>query len=92
MYIKVSFMYPWLPEGPLMTQWAPAVIRGPLVSWAPSRQGGPRVTWGPLREQVASWAKSWVRAWLEGCVKTPPRQHGAGYWWRGLGSEEDEST
>ena len=25
-----------------MTQLAPAVIRGPLVSWAPSRQGGPR--------------------------------------------------
>ena len=46
-------MYPWLPEGPLMTQWAPAVIRGPLVSWAPSRQGGPRVTWWPLLEQVA---------------------------------------
>ena len=46
-------MYPWLPEGPLITQWAPAVIRGPLVSWAPSRQGGPRVTWEPLREQVA---------------------------------------
>ena len=34
-------MYPWLPKGPLMTQWAPAVIRGPLVSRAPSRQGGP---------------------------------------------------
>ena len=56
-------MYPWLPEGPLMTQWASAVIRRPLVSWAPSRQGGPRVTCGPLREHVApSWAKSWVRA------------------------------
>ena len=52
-YIKVSFMYPWLPEGPLMTQWAPAVIRGPLFSWAPGRQGGPRVTRGALREQVA---------------------------------------
>ena len=46
-----------------MTQWAPAVIRGPLVSWAPSRQGGSWVTWAPLREQVApSWANSWVRA------------------------------
>ena len=39
---------PWLPEGTLMTQWAPAVIRGPLVSWAPSRQGGPfECRWPP---------------------------------------------
>ena len=50
-----------------MTQWAHAVIRGPLVAGGPGRigapdrlgplvakaQGGPRVTWGPFREQVA---------------------------------------
>ena len=24
-----------------MTQWAPAVLRGPLVSWAPGRIGAP---------------------------------------------------
>ena len=59
-----SFIHvPLVTRGPLKTQWAPAVIRGPLVSWASSRQGVPRVTWGPLREQVApSWAKSWARA------------------------------
>ena len=46
-------MCPWLPEGLLMTQWAPAGIRNPrfpgsLVAWgppgdlgAPSRAGGP---------------------------------------------------
>ena len=49
MYIKVSFMYPRLSEGPLMTQWAPAVIRGPLVSWAPSHQGAPGNLGAPSR-------------------------------------------
>ena len=39
--IKVQFMCPWLPEGPLMTQWAPAVIRVPLVA------GGTLIAWGP---------------------------------------------
>ena len=42
-------MYPWLPEGPLMAQWAPAVIRGPWFSWAPSRQGGPGNLGAPSR-------------------------------------------
>ena len=35
-----------------MTQWAPAVIRGPLVSWAPSRQGAPSRTGGPLLGEI----------------------------------------
>ena len=67
MYIKVSSMYPWLPEGPLITQWAPAVIQGPLVSWAPSRQGAPGQPGGPWEQVAPSWAKSWVRYPLGDC-------------------------
>ena len=48
LHIKVSFMCPWLPAGLLMTQWAHAVIRGPLVSWAPGRLGAPGSR-GPVR-------------------------------------------
>ena len=48
--IKVSFMCPWLSEGPLMTQLATDRLEVPI------RRESPRVTWGLLRKQVApSW-------------------------------------
>ena len=46
---KVSFMCPWLPEGLLMTQWAPAVIREPPGFLDPGRLGPPLVAGGPGR-------------------------------------------
>ena len=53
MYIKVSFMNPWLPEGTLMTQWARAVIRGPLVAkGAPGDLGAPSRAGGPLLGEI----------------------------------------
>ena len=47
--IKVSFLCPWLPQGPLTAQWAPAAIWGPPGSWAPGRLGGPLVAGRPSR-------------------------------------------
>ena len=51
-------MYPWLPEGPLTTQWAPMQssegpwFPGPLVAGGPGRIGAPDRL-GPLVAKAA---------------------------------------
>ena len=58
MYIKVSFMYPWLPEGPLMTQWALQSSEGPwfpgplVAKGAPDNLGAPSRAGGPLLGKI----------------------------------------